>query len=493
MKRFLISILVSLVIVSLGPYVGVAFSQRGKSIHQAAIDGKIDQVKALLEKGTNVNEKEPRMGYTPLHGAARNGRKEVVELLLDKGADINAKESSSKTPLYLAVEFRQKEMVKLLLAKGADINAATGRGENALSVARKKRNTEMVELLIAKGATEPTLQDMAGDRYYEGEDMLRPGPGGRIRGTATPAVEIDLLADPNEIMARIKTFDDLEKAIVVVAAKSATEMRYWGSTTRTDNRSYVARAVKKQVEDELALVKKIAVEEKAAKTTAAIDALIKQRQGRYTKVSRELLKQRREAMQAESSRTTGGRAGGRTSGRTSGRSSRGSGRYSSGSQASGGVTRARGGAYDDGGAYGPGMSETGRYGRPTRAGEQLDPVTEDEIRQWTQATMDNKPDLAKTVYPQIHAEFAMIRRIAVEEEAKKTTAAVDGILLARQVRFNVFIKIAEELRRTAAPGQDPRTVGRYGEEAGRTSGRRGRTTRGGAGGTQQQGGRTRRR
>ena len=158
-----------------------------------------------------------------------------------------------------------------------------------------------------------------------------------------------------------------------------------------------------------------------------------------------------------------------------------------------------GGGYEEGGAYGSAGGNTARGGRPTRPAEQLDRATQDEIRQWTQATMDSKADLAKTVHPQIHAEFAMVRGVAVEEEAKKTTAAIDGILLARQVRFDVYVKIAEALKTTAALGQNPRAAGsRYGEEGGRTTGgRRGRTTRGGAGGTQQQstqrGGRTRRR
>jgi hypothetical protein len=263
-------------------------------------------------------------------------------------------------------------------------------------------------------------------------------------------------------------------------------MKYWG-TSKYDNRTSVARAVQKQVEDELALVKKIAVEEKAAKTTEAIDALVKQKQDRYKKVSRELNQQRREALQAQSSRG-GARSGGRTSGRSRG------GRSSSGLQASGGGTA---GAYGDGGAYGPGTGETGRPGRPTRAAEQLDRATQDEIRQWTQATMDNKPDLAKTVHPQIHAEFAMIRRVAVEEEAKKTTAAIEGVLLARQVRFDVYVKMADALQRSVAPGQNPGTAGRYGEEGGRTTGGRRRTTRGVSGANQQQttqrGGRTRRR
>ena len=476
MKRFVISIFIWLPLVSLCLDANVAFSQASKSIQQAAVDGNLDEVKALLAKGTDVNLKN-RQGYTPLHAGARHGRKAVVELLIDKGADINSKEANSKTALFLAAEYGRKEIVELLLAKGVDVNVATGGGENALSIAKKTGNTEIADLLVKKGATEPKAQDMYGDRYYGGEDMLPPGAGvmpprGAVRGAASPAPEVDLLADPNEIMARLKTFDGLEKAIADLAAKSASETRYWGQS-RYDNRTSLARAVQKQVEDELAVVKKIAVEEKTTKTTEAIDALVKQKQARYKKVNNELLQQKREASQAQSSR-----AGAR--GRTSGRSPSRGGRPSSGWQMSGGVTG--GTAYDGGDGS---MAGTDRFGRPIRPAEQLDSETQDEIRQWLQTTMDNKPDLAKSIHPKIHAEFALIRQVAVEEEAKKTTAVVDGILLARQVRFDVYIKTVEALRSTVAPGQDPRLAGRGG------------TTRGGVGATQQQntqrGGRTRRR
>lgn len=500
MKRVLISMSISVLLVSLGLNSSVALAQRKKTIYQAAVDGDVDRVKALLAEGGDVNEKDPRMGYAPLHSAARNGRKAVVELLLEKGADINAKEKGGRTALCLAVEYGrlaagQKEVIELLLAKGADINATSGRGENALSLAQKKGNTEIEKLLLAKGATGPVVQNAYEDEYYGDEGMSPGGRGGR--GPATPAVEVDLLADPTEIQTRIKTFDGLEKGIVDLAKKSATEMKYWGPS-RNDNRSYVARAVKKQVEDELAFVKKIAVEEKATKTTAAIDVLVKQRHARHTKVSRALSEQRREALQTESSSATGGQFGGRSSGRSSGRTSgrssgRTSGRTSGRSSSRGRYSQGSQGYDGGGGAYGAG--ETGRGGRPGRPTEQVDRATQDAIQRWTQATADNKSELAKTVYPQIHAEFAVIRLVAVEEKAEKTTAAIDGILLARQVRFDVYVKITEELKRTAATRQDPRTADRYGgEEAGRAaSGRRGRTSRGGTTGTQQQGGRTRRR
>ncbi|TKJ36747.1 MAG: hypothetical protein CEE38_10610 [Planctomycetes bacterium B3_Pla] len=492
MKRHHISILICVLIVFSCLGVDVAWSQAKKDLNQAAVDGDLDRVKSLVSGGADVNVKN-RMGMTPLVVAAMNSRTAVCEFLVANGADLNAKDGRSQTALYLAVNKGNKELVELLVKKGADVNITTGRGENAFSLAKKKRNadgnTEIVDFLAKNGATDPVISDVYGDEYYGGEGMRPGGPGGMprsgvTRSVAQAAVQVDLLADPNEITARIKTFDGLDKAIVAVAAKSSTELRHWGQS-RYDNRTSLARAVQKQVEDELAFVRKIAVEEKAEKTTAAIDTLVKRKQARSRLVNKELLQQKRETAQSESSRS-GGRGG-----RSTGRSSRG--RYPTGDQAYGGPTGD--GAYDGGER---GMGRTGRSGRSSRPAEELDRETQDEIRLWLQATMDNKPDLAKSIHPIIHTEIAVIRQIAADEEAKKSTAAIDGVLLARQVRFDVYTKMAETLRRAAAPGQDPRTAGRYGDQAGRTTGgRRGRTARGGAGSTQQQntqrGGRTRRR
>ena len=497
MKRFHISIAIAFVAVALSA--NVAFAQT-KSLQQAALEGDVDQVKALLDKGQNVNEQN-RQGYAPLHSAARYGHKEIVELILGKGANVNAKERTSKTALFLAAEYNHKEIVELLLAKGADVNVIAARGENALSIAKKKGYTEIAKLLEDKGATEPTPQDIYGDEYY-GEEGMYPGarggsmPGsGAPRALIQPAVQVDLLADPNEISARIKTFDGLEKEIVNLANKSSSEMRYWGQS-RYDNRTSLLRAVQKQIEDELAVVRKIAVEEKAEKTTEAIDALVKKRQEREKVINRELLQQRREtAAQGGTSSRSGGR--GRSTGRSRGRTSVG------GDQAYGGATNGGaygGGAYDDGGDAGMGRTARGARGaRSARPDEVLDRETEDEMRQWLQTTMDKKDDLAKALHPIIHNDIALIRQVAVEEEAKKTTAAIDGILLARKVRHDVYVAAAEQLRQTEAQGQDPRTAGRYGDQAGRaTAGRtRGGRTRGGTtSGTQQQntqGGRVRRR
>ena len=464
MKHSIFSLTIAFLILSIGIRPEVTHAQRRKLIHQAAVDGDVDSVKKRLDEGVDINEKNRLMLYTPLHGASRNGRIEVVKLLIERGADLNATEKSGMTPLMLAVQYNHKEIVELLLAKNADINAVSRGNQNAYTLAKKGGNAEIVDLLANKGAKEPEIQDRYGEGIYEDDGISPPRPGGAPRPGMTPnvvqpPVQIDLLADPNEITARIKTFAGMEKIILELGKKSAIETRYWAQT-RYDNRTSLIRSVQQQFKDEMTAVRKIAVEEKATKTTKAIDDLLKKKEDRYSKIKKELMQQRREAM-----------ASGRTSSRSRGRSrgsSRSSGRgYSTGSSSGGYAT---GGAYaggSTGGSYGGygegnmGMSGRGSYGRTTaRPEEQLDRETQEEIRHWTQATPDKKLDLAKAIHPITYADFALIRKVAVEEEAKKTTAAIDGILLARQVRFDVYVKMTEALMQAAA--QDPRLTGQPG-------------------------------
>ena len=55
------------------------------SIHEAAANGKIDAVKAYLNAGADVNERDSD-GLTPLHLVEK---KEIAELLIAKGAELN--------------------------------------------------------------------------------------------------------------------------------------------------------------------------------------------------------------------------------------------------------------------------------------------------------------------------------------------------------------------------------------------------------------------
>jgi hypothetical protein len=372
-----------------------------------------------------------------------------------------------------------------------------GGSDNALSLAQKRRNTEIVNLLLKHGAKEPDLQDLMGDRYYGDQGGASPysdnedyGARGTIRrGTRTfspiaqSPVQVDILADPNEIRARVKTFEGLEKALEGVDANSQNEMRQW-QQKRYDNRTLLIRTVQKQFEDEIGVIRKVAVEEKAKKTTEAIDSTLSGRQERFKQVSKELLMQKRELRQTQPAR---GRGRARTSGRsTRGRTSQrgqsygddvtdpvyGRGRARTSGRSTRGRTSQRGQLYGDdvtdpvygrGGGVRPG---TNRYQSTRRPVEQLDVETENEINQWLQADVEDKTNLAQAVHEQLRVEISSIRSVAVEEEAKKTTAAIDGVLLYRQMRFEALIqKMEAEQPALRQQTQDPRTRGR-------TSGRR---------------------
>jgi hypothetical protein len=433
--------------------------EQAKTLHDAARDGDIDQVQLLLSRGANVNEKN-RMGWTPLHTAIRNRRLALIEPLIAKGADINAADNRGQTPLMAAIYIGQKDAVELLIAKGADVNLMAG-GDNALSLAKKRRNTEIVDLLVKHGAKEPSLQDLMGDRYYGDQGGASPYPAYEEQATAQrrtrtispiaqSPVQVDILADPNEIRARVKTFAGLDKVLAGVDANSQDEIRQW-QQKRYDNRTLLIRTVQKQFEDEIGVIRKAAVEEKAKKTTETIDSLLTGKQERYKKVSKELLTQKRELRQTQPAR---GRA------RTSVRSTRGR-------------TSQRGQPYGDemtDPLYGRGdvMPRTTRSQSTRRPAEQLDVETENEIRQWLQADVGDKTNLADAVHQQSRLDIESVRIVAVEEEAKKTTATIDGVLLYRQMRFEALIQKMEEEQqalRQQTQTQDPRTRGR-------TSGRR---------------------
>ena len=86
--------------------------------------GDLEEVKLLISRGVNVNEKD-NSGWTPLHFASRNGHLEVMKLLISEaksvGIDIvNEKNNSGCTPLQSASANGHLGVMKLLISEGAD-------------------------------------------------------------------------------------------------------------------------------------------------------------------------------------------------------------------------------------------------------------------------------------------------------------------------------------------------------------------------------------
>ena len=127
------------------------------AIHDAARDGDMARVKALLNDNPGLVFSKDETGKTPLLWAAGEGHRNLVELLLASGADVNAQDNDGETALHLAVYGDHRDVVEFLLANHANVNARTrdrvagayNGGVTPLHVARSK---DMAELLLASGA-----------------------------------------------------------------------------------------------------------------------------------------------------------------------------------------------------------------------------------------------------------------------------------------------------------------------------------------------------
>jgi len=124
------------------------------ALHQAAIGGHKDVVEFLLSKGAEIDSRDDSPGSTPLNYAAELGYREVAELLIAKGADINARRGypAGDRPLHSAIRAGHKDVVDLLISNGADVNAKNDAGQTPLRLARRQNRKEIVDLLRKHGA-----------------------------------------------------------------------------------------------------------------------------------------------------------------------------------------------------------------------------------------------------------------------------------------------------------------------------------------------------
>lgn len=175
------NLLLSLLLVLLSAPACAAFAQAElkDQLFEAARKGDAAAVKALLDRGVDVNTKF-RYGATALSYASDKGHLEVVKLLLERKADPNVKDTFyGATPIIWAAQKGHAKIVEALLAAGAEgrddalqIGAGGGHLElvrvvlaagnlkaealtGALSAATRAKNTEIAELLTKAGALPP--------------------------------------------------------------------------------------------------------------------------------------------------------------------------------------------------------------------------------------------------------------------------------------------------------------------------------------------------
>lgn len=89
-------------------------------IHTAVISGDLAALKQHIAAGSNLNEKDPFGGSSPLITAAVFGKPEAAKILIDAGADLDFQNNDGSTALHSSAFFCWTEIVELLIEKGAD-------------------------------------------------------------------------------------------------------------------------------------------------------------------------------------------------------------------------------------------------------------------------------------------------------------------------------------------------------------------------------------
>jgi ankyrin repeat protein len=117
----------------------------------AAKNGNIDALRALVQKGADVNAAAAD-GTTALHWASYRDDVASADLLIRAGAAVDAANDLGATPLWTASLNSSETMVRRLLSASANPNAALLSGETPLMVASRSGAAAVVEQLIARGA-----------------------------------------------------------------------------------------------------------------------------------------------------------------------------------------------------------------------------------------------------------------------------------------------------------------------------------------------------
>lgn len=124
-------------------------------IHTAVLTGNQAALKQHIAAGTDINEKDPFGGSSPLISAAVFGKTEEAKILIDAGADLNFQNNDGSTALHTAAFFCRPEIVRMLLNKGADKTIKNKYGATpALTVAGPFAESKNVYDMMGK-ALEP--------------------------------------------------------------------------------------------------------------------------------------------------------------------------------------------------------------------------------------------------------------------------------------------------------------------------------------------------
>lgn len=129
MQRQFVTYMITLAVMSvaISNCLAQEVSSRDGQLLEAAKNGNVGAVAALLKAGAAIGAKDTT-GRTPLHLAASGGHQATARTLLDSGADINAEDNDGHTPLDAAVANGHTGMAKFLHSRNGSAGKTATEG-----------------------------------------------------------------------------------------------------------------------------------------------------------------------------------------------------------------------------------------------------------------------------------------------------------------------------------------------------------------------------
>ena len=102
----------------------------------------------LIEQSTDVNAvAKNQMKIAPIHATATHGNLAILKALLEKGAEVNAAQAGGYTAIHQAAHRNNVPMAELLLKYGANSHQPDAKGQSAFQLAQAEGNDEVTAVL----------------------------------------------------------------------------------------------------------------------------------------------------------------------------------------------------------------------------------------------------------------------------------------------------------------------------------------------------------
>ena len=119
------------------------------------------QPQPAKSKSVDVNARD-EYGNTPLHKAAMFGKGDALRALIDVGADVNVTGEDDETPLHWAAWRGKAKVARALIDAGANVNARDKIGWTPLDEATNRGHNKIVRTLKSAGAKTGSKDDLVG-------------------------------------------------------------------------------------------------------------------------------------------------------------------------------------------------------------------------------------------------------------------------------------------------------------------------------------------